>query len=153
MSDDTNKQVRYGDQIYIEISDIQPPPKTETRLLSSNSFSERDVFAVKADDFHRTDFRSCIFTVLPSLVDAQEETDILNSLESGLSFLSANEPEAVGRKYLDKEIKGKKNQMETNWEIINALNRNISNEMENKPAQYGDAILAPTSRKWILPFC
>ena len=125
MNDNNNKQVRYGDQIYIEISDLQPPPDTEARLLSSNSFSERDVFAVKADDFHRTDFRSCIFTVLPSLIDIQEEADIVNSLESGLSFLSANELEAVGKKYLDKEIEGKKNQMKANWEIINALNRNL----------------------------
>ena len=136
-----SKQVRYGDQIYIEISDLRPPPVTDFRLLSSNSFLEENVFAVKAHDFHQTNFRNCIFVVLPSLVDSQEDLDILNLLGTELSFLSLSRPNTVGAKYLNREIEHKRNQIEMSKEVLKALNTKIMNEMENQIVRYGDVVL------------
>lgn len=136
-----NKQVCYGDQVYIEISNLLPPPNTDTRILFSNSFLEDSVFGVKAHNYAKTNFRSCIFTVLPSLVDSKEDINTLNSLGAELSFLAASKPNTVGQKYLQNEIKHKEEQVSLTKEALEALNKKILKEMDNNNVCFGDVIL------------
>ena len=64
-----NKAVRYGDQVYIEISNLLPFPNTDTRLLCSNGFARDAVYGVKTDNYRQANFRNCIFIITPNLVD------------------------------------------------------------------------------------
>ncbi len=136
-----SKQVRYGDQVYIEISNLLPPPSTDIRLLSSNSFLEENVFGVKATNYYKANFRNCIFTVLPSLVDSQEDIDILRSLETELDLLSLSKPNTLGQKYLKNEMTYKEEQIEVSKETLKALNEKIMSEMDNQTVRYGDIVI------------
>ena len=136
-----NKAVHYGDQVYIEISNLQPFPNTDTRLLCSSSFVDDAVFGVKSNDYRRTNFRNCIFIITPNLVDSKQDINMLNSLKVELSFLSRSKPHSLGERCLMQEIHNKEKHLEMNKGSILALNKKILDEMDCQNVCYGDALL------------
>ena len=136
-----SKQVCYGDQVYIEISNLLPPPDTSMCLLSSNSFREDSVFGLCSSNFPLANFRNCIFTIMPSFVDSNQDLTILRSLRNELSFLSQNKPNTLGEKYLLNEITYKEEHIELTKEGLEALNKKIFKEADGQGFLYGDVIL------------
>jgi len=99
------------------------------------------VFGVKATNYYKANFRNCIFTVLPSLVDSQEDIDILRSLETELDLLALSKPNTLGQKYLKNEITYKDQQIDLSKETLKALNSKIMSEMDNQTVRYGDIVI------------
>ena len=136
-----NKEIHYGDQVYIEISNILPPPVTDTRLLCSAGFLQENVYAIKADNYSQSNFRSCVFTVIPSLIDSKEDVDLLHSLGIELSFLSQSKPDTLGELYLNEQLSYKESQLELSKDSIEDLNRKILSEMDNQVIKYSNVLL------------
>jgi len=136
-----NKSVHYGDQVYIEISNLLPFPHTDTRLLCSSSFVEDAVFGVKSNDYRKTNFRNCIFIITPNLVDTKQDANMLKSLKVELSFLSRSKPQSLGERCLAQEINNKEKHLEMNKDAMTALNKKILDEMDGHNVCYGDTIL------------
>ncbi|RZK11086.1 MAG: hypothetical protein EOO43_19635, partial [Flavobacterium sp.] len=93
--------VCYGDQVYVELSLLQIHTATQSHLLCSNAFLDESVSAVKSSDYKLADFRSCIFNVLPPLVNDQDDLGFVDALKKELTLLSTSAPEDYEKKGQD----------------------------------------------------
>ena len=137
-----SEYISYGDQVFIELSLLHTHSDSQARLLCSNAFLDDAVYAVKASNYQLADFRSCIFTILPPLVNNQDDLSFIESLGNELSLLSGSSADyKKGREYLEGQLEDRKGQLEGMKENIHVLNVKLAEEKAQKPVRYGEAVV------------
>lgn len=128
----------------MELSLLQIHTATQSHLLCSNAFLDDSVSAVKSSDYKLADFRSCIFNVLPPLVNDQDDLGFVESLKKELSLLTTStseDSETKGQSYLKDQLESRREQLVGMRENIRVLNAKLAKEKAQKEVHYGEIIV------------
>ena len=133
-------QLQYGDLVYIEINTLDPPPNTLNLILGSNSFFDPHIYAIKNEEVIKSSFINCIFMIIPSLIDNQDEADLVKTLEEDLDLLpSENNHLAIDT--IKANIQEKKESLKFKEKSTQLLNEKILQETYGKSVRFGEIIL------------